>query len=47
MLHINEYGLYRIVFISKNPQAKALQKWAINEVLPSIRKHSRFYMNEL
>ncbi|WP_373605417.1 BRO family protein [Bacillus cereus] len=26
MLYINEYGLYRIVFISKNPQAKAFQK---------------------
>jgi prophage antirepressor-like protein len=37
-LIINESGLYRLIFRSDKPEAKAFQAWVFEEVLPSIRK---------
>lgn len=34
----NEPNLYRLIFRSDKPQAKAFQDWIYEEVLPSIRK---------
>ena len=34
----NEPGLYRLIFMSKKPEAKKFQDWVYHEVLPSIRK---------
>lgn len=34
----NEPNLYRLIFRSDKPEAKAFQDWVYNEVLPSIRK---------
>lgn len=35
---INESGLYKLVFRSNKPEAKAFRKWVTSEVLPQIRK---------
>lgn len=35
---VNEPNLYRVIFRSDKPQAKAFQDWVFEEVLPSIRK---------
>ena len=37
-LIINESGLYRLIFRSNKPEARAFQNWVFNEVLPQIRK---------
>lgn len=35
---INEPNLYRVIFQSRKPNAKAFQDWVFSEVLPLIRK---------
>lgn len=35
---INEPNLYRVIFRSNKPEAKAFQDWVFNDVLPTIRK---------
>ena len=35
---VNEPGLYRLIFASKKPNAKAFQRKVYHEILPSIRK---------
>ncbi|MBD2462278.1 MarR family transcriptional regulator [Oscillatoria sp. FACHB-1407] len=37
-LTVTEPGLYRLVFTSRKPGAKAFRRWVFHEVLPSIRK---------
>lgn len=44
---INESGLYSLILGSKLPQAKKFKKWVTAEVLPSIRKHGMYAMDEL
>lgn len=34
----NEPNLYRLIFRSEKPQAKAFQNWVYKEIIPSIRK---------
>lgn len=36
--HINESGLYSLIFGSKKPAARVFKRWVTSEVLPSIRK---------
>jgi len=36
--HVNEFGLYRLIFTSRKPTAKAFQRWVFHEVLPEIRR---------
>lgn len=36
--HVNESGLYSLIFGSKKLAAKAFKRWVTSEVLPSIRK---------
>ena len=38
MLHVNESGLYGLIFQSRKPVAKKFLRWVTREVLPSIRK---------
>lgn len=38
MTFVNEPNLYRVIFRSDKPQAKAFQDWVFEEVLPTIRK---------
>lgn len=35
---VSEAGVYRLIFRSRKPEAKAFQRWVTHEVLPSIRK---------
>ena len=39
---INEFGLYSLILTSSKPEAKALKRWIIHDVLPSIRKAGKF-----
>lgn len=43
---INESGLYALVFRSKQPWAKKFQHWVTSEVLPSIRKHGMYAIDD-
>ncbi len=36
--HVNEQGMYELIFNSRKPEAKAFKKWVKSEVLPEIRK---------
>lgn len=47
MTVINESGLYSLVLSSKLPSAKRFKRWVTNEVLPSIRKHGMYAVDEL
>lgn len=44
---INESGLYSLILSSKLPNAKQFKHWVTNEVLPSIRKHGLYAVDEL
>lgn len=39
---INEPNLYRVVFRSNKPEAKAFQNWVFNDVLPTLRRQGRY-----
>ena len=47
MAIINESGLYSLVLSSRKPEAKAFKRWITHEVLPSIKKHGMYAMDEL
>lgn len=47
MYIINESGLYSLVLGSKLESAKKFKRWVTKEVLPSIRKHGLYAMDEL
>lgn len=44
---INESGLYALIFGSKLESAKRFKHWVTSEVLPSIRKHGVYVVDEL
>lgn len=44
---INESGLYSLILTSKLPKAKAFKRWVTSEVLPSIRKHGLYAVDEI
>lgn len=44
---INESGLYALIFGSKLESAKRFKHWVTSEVLPSIRKHGVYAVDEL
>lgn len=44
---INESGLYALIFGSKLESAKRFKRWVTSEVLPSIRKHGVYAVDEL
>lgn len=44
---INESGLYSLILSSKLPNAKEFKRWVTSEVLPSIRKHGVYAVDEL
>ena len=47
MTVINESGLYTLIFGSKLDSAKRFKHWVTSEVLPSIRKHGMYAVDEL
>lgn len=44
---INESGLYTLIFGSKLESAKNFKKWVTSEILPSVRKHGMYAVDEL
>lgn len=47
MVIINESGLYSLILCSKLPTAKKFKHWVTAEVLPAIRKHGVYAMDDL
>ena len=44
---INESGLYSLVLSSKLPAAKAFKRWVTCEVLPTIRRHGLYAIDDI
>lgn len=44
---VNESGLYAVILRSDKPNAKKFRKWVTSEVLPAIRKHGVYAVDEL
>ncbi|MCP6318825.1 BRO family protein, partial [Klebsiella pneumoniae] len=42
-----EGNLYRLVFSSKLPTAQDFEAWVVDEVLPTIRRHGVYAIDEL
>jgi len=46
MIIISESGLYNAIIGSKKPEAKAFKKWITSVVIPSIRKHGGYLLDQ-
>ena len=44
---INESGLYSLILSSKLPNAKSFKRWVTSEVLPAIRKHGLYAIDDI
>lgn len=44
---LTESGVYKLVFKSHKPNAEAFTDWIADEVLPSIRKHGMYAVDDL
>lgn len=44
---INESGLYSLILSSKMPNAKKFKRWVTAEVLPAIREHGVYAVDEV
>lgn len=44
---INESGLYSLILRSQLPSARRFKRWVTSEVLPAIRKHGVFVMDDI
>ncbi len=44
---ISEGDLYRLIFSSKLPAAQDFEAWVVDEVLPTIRRHGVYAIDEL
>lgn len=47
LIVINESGLYSLILGSKLPTAKKFKRWVTAEVLPAIRKHGLYGIDEI
>lgn len=47
LIAINESGLYSLILSSKLPKAKAFKRWVTSEVLPAIRKHGVYALDQM
>lgn len=47
MTVINESGLYSLILGSKLPTARKFKRWVTSEVLPTIRKHGVYAVDEV
>lgn len=47
LVYINEKNLYKVIMRSDKPQAEPFQDWVCGEVLPSIRKHGAYMIDEV
>ena len=44
--HVNESGLYALIFGSRKESAKRFKRWVTSEVLPAIRENGYYVANE-
>lgn len=44
---INESGLYNVILRSDKPEAKQFKRWVTHEVLPAIRRHGMYAVDDL
>ena len=44
---IDEGNLYRLIIKSKLPSAKRFEKWIMEDILPSVRKHGAYMSEEV
>lgn len=44
---ITESNLYKVIFQSRKPEAEKFSEWVTTDVLPSIRKHGVYAVDEL
>ena len=44
---VNEAGLYSLILGSRKPEAKKFKRWVTHEVIPSIRKHGVYAIDEV
>lgn len=44
---VNEDGLYDVILDSRKQEAKAFRKWVTSEVLPSIRRHGVYMVDDV
>ena len=44
--HVNESGLYALIFGSRKESAKRFKRWVTSEVLPAIRKNGHYVTSE-
>lgn len=47
LILINESGLYSLILRSQLPKANLFKRWVTSEVLPAIRKHGMFAVEEI
>lgn len=46
MTFVNESNLYKVIFQSRKEEAEKFSEWVTSEVLPSIRKHGAYMVEE-
>ncbi len=44
---VSESGLYSVILLSRKPEAREFKRWVTHEVLPSIRKHGLYAVDEV
>ena len=47
VIFINESGLYSLILSSKMPNARKFKRWVTADVLPAIRKHGMYAIDEI
>lgn len=47
MTIVNEPGLYSLVLGSRKPEAKAFKRWITHDVIPAIRRHGMYALDEI
>lgn len=47
VVFINESGLYSLILSSKMPTSKKFKHWVTSEVLPAIRKHGMYAIDDI
>lgn len=46
MATVNEAGLYRLIFSSRKPEAQQFKRWLAHEVLPALRRHGVYEVED-
>lgn len=44
---VNEPGLYSLVLGSRKPEAKAFKRWVTHDVIPAIRRHGMYAVDDI